>query len=200
MNPKSALHWPLIVALAACLQLGVNSVPIEEKPETRSLFFLLGSSKVNVNVGNNGSSELALRQALEDYPPIQDPIFLADALQNAAQLQEALIRQQFLQSFVQSLLANNAPNTMATILPDGPIDLDGQTDETDELDSEAIDENDGEYDYIDFNKGSRIKYDLDNNRQPVDYFRNPNKILRVRPAPQIVGVFNTQQTGYLIPS
>ncbi|KAH8397306.1 hypothetical protein KR215_012147 [Drosophila sulfurigaster] len=190
MNPKTSLIWPLIVALA-CLQLGVHSLPVKKrKQETRSLLplvFLVGSSKVNVNVANTDSTESALRRQQQQYDDTREQNLVADALsQNAAQIEEALIRQQFLQSLAESLSGNNLDNNGATISEAALLDLLAQS-----QNRGAIEVNDGEYDYIDFNKGSRIKYDFVNNEQAFNYAPTTNNILRVRPASQI---------GYLIPS
>ncbi|KAH8260962.1 hypothetical protein KR044_001114 [Drosophila immigrans] len=188
MNPKAAL-----IALA-CLQLGVSGLPVKQKKASKQKFvvplFLLGSSNVLVNVSNQTTADVGTRQgevAADDAANVQadeatGTSTLPTTLTEAQHL-EAYIRQQFLQSFVQSLRPNNVP----TLPPAVVVQLTRRP--VIERDDEYIDDNDAEYEYIDFKKGSRIIYDLDNNQQSFDYVERPNPILQLNTVPQLVGYF-----------
>ncbi|KAL7735332.1 hypothetical protein ACLKA6_015720 [Drosophila palustris] len=132
------------------------------------------------------------------------PTQLSDELPQSGQ--NDLIREQFIQGVLQGLQSMGG-NGAATIQPAVLADFLEQlsagvsttvapkiTPPTVEKEAQAIDDNDNEadYDYIDFKNGSRIKYDLDSDRQSTsdNVPQFPNKILV---DPQFGGYFRSQR-------
>lgn len=102
----------------------------------------------------------------------------------------AVIREQFIQGVLQglqSMAAQGGPTVQPAVLADFLAQVNAARTTiapsitpppTVEKDAQLVNnDHDADYDYIDFNNGSRIKYDLDSNDQTSDS-QYPNKILQ----------------------
>ncbi|KAH8371167.1 hypothetical protein KR093_006363, partial [Drosophila rubida] len=186
----AAPQWPLIAVALFCLQLGVNGLPVkQQQPDKRLILPLVlfwPQTAVNVNVGDSNLADAVNRRTQADAGITQKQTEQADEVPQNPLIQAALIREQFVRNFLQSVAANNPAaippvaltnlvmqhNAVRTTIPPRiprPVSV---------QESDIIDDNDEEYDYIDFKSGSRIKYDLDKERPPLDYADYPNPILQ----------------------
>lgn len=104
--------------------------------------------------------------------------------------ENAVIREQFIQGVLQglqSMAAQGGPTVQPAVLADFLAQVNAARTTiapritpppTVEKDAQLVNnDHDADYDYIDFNNGSRIKYDLDSNDQTSDS-QYPNKILQ----------------------
>lgn len=135
--------------------------------------------------------------------PQDEVIGQADEPAHSAQVQSdepamdanAAIREQFIQGILQglqSMTAQGGPTVQPAVLADFLAQVNAARTTVApaitpppsvEKDAQLANNNehDADYDYIDFQNGSRIKYDLDNNDQTNDS-QYPNKMLQSAPA------------------
>lgn len=172
------------------------------------LLFLL--SYPQLNPGGVILPGIPIRRPQDELLVTQKPMSqLSDELPQNLQNDDAnsMIREQFIQGILQGLQSMSS-NGGATLNPAVLADFLEQVNAvattvapkitpppTVEKDAQVIDDNEADYDYIDFKNGSRIKYDLDNDQQSSDDVEYPNKILF---EPQFVGYLRSQQQQHAI--
>ncbi|KAM8711309.1 hypothetical protein ACLKA7_000449 [Drosophila subpalustris] len=204
MNPR-ALQLCFLAAICGFFS-SVHSLPLnaaEAQGRTAlPLLFLLTLPQLGPQVGLLPG--IPIRRPQDELTTTTTTTQLSDELPQSGQ--NDLIREQFIQGVLQGLQSMGG-NGAATIRPAVLADFLEQlsagvsttvapkvTPPTVEKEAQAIEDNDNEadYDYIDFKNGSRIKYDLDGDRQSTpDYVPQfPNKILV---DPQFGGYFRSQR-------
>lgn len=187
------------LALVGLMPLGIHSRPTEmdqklqERTAALPLLLLLAYPSAVQQVGGS-----ALLPGIPIRRPQDELSSQADEPAKPMKVQSdepsmdanALIREQFIQGVLQglqSMAAQGGPTVQPAVLADFIAQVNAARTTvapritpppTVEKDAQLVsNDHDADYDYIDFNNGSRIKYDLDNNGQANEP-QYPNKILQ----------------------